>query len=145
MALIHWRPWLDPFEDLEKDLWEDWRKFWPRTKELGGYMPKVDVYEKDNLVMVEAELPGIDPDKVDITVHDDVLTLKGETEKKTEVEEKGYYRKEVHCGSFYRQVSLPAHVRGESAEASYEKGVLKVTLPKVSEERGKKIEVKVKK
>ncbi len=145
MPLIHWKPWLEPFEDLEKDLLDEFRGIMSSRKSA-GFMPRVDVYEKDNNVVVEAELPGIDPEKVEVSVADNVLVLKGDSEHKTEVDEKGFYRKEVRRGSFYRQVSLPARVEGEKAEADYDKGVLKVTIPKLSEAKtNKKIEIRIKK
>lgn len=145
MSLIHWRPFLEPFEEFEKDLVEGFRNFPARAGVFGARVPAIDVYEEGDTVVVEAEVPGVDPEKVEVSVENNVLTLKGESEKKTEVDEKGYYRKEVRRGSFYRQVSLPARVQGDKAEANYEKGVLKVTIPKAEAEKGRKIEVKVKK
>ncbi len=150
MALIPWRPWLwRPWENLEE--WfaafgepRRWRgEKWPEIKAAEFILP-VDVYEKDNKVVVETPLVGIKPEKVDVSVEDNTLILKGKSEKKSEVEEKNYYRKEVRYGSFYRAVSLPTKVIGDKAEASYEDGFLKVVIPKASVAKEKKIKIKVK-
>ncbi len=140
MALIPWRPLLwRPWEDLDK--WFEER--WPEIKSA-EFVPPVDIYEKDNNVIVETPITGVDPDKVDISVEDNTLILKGKSEKKSEVEEKNYYRKEVCYGSFYRAVSLPAKVVGDKAEAEYEDGLLRVTIPKVAEAKEKKVKIQVK-
>ena len=89
-------------------------------------------------------MTGIDPEKVDINVKNDILTIKGESEKKSEVEDKDYYRQEIRRGSFYRSVQLPAQVVGEKASAEYKNGILKITLPKAPESKTKSIKVEVK-
>jgi len=139
MPLVKWSPFMEPFGDLDK-VFEDLKK-----GSVAGFAPAIDMYEKGNNVIVEAELPGIDPEKVDISVEDDVLTIKGKTEKKSEVEEKNYYRKEMQAGSFYRSVLLPAHVQGDKAEANFEEGVLKITIPKEKAKEAKKVKVTAKK
>lgn len=125
MSIIRWNPfWMDDaFEDFFKG----------RTAPIA-----VDVYEKDNKVFVEAPLPGIDPKKVKVDVEGGVLTIRGEEEKKSEVEEKNFYRKEVSSGSFYRAVRLPVPVKEDAAEAKFKDGVLTVSIPKTKEEKSKK-------
>ncbi len=139
MALIKWTPFpfVDSFEEMDK-LME-----WPNTG--NSFTPAIDVYEDKDDVVVEAPLAGIDPEKVSIAIDNGVLTIKGESEKKSEVEEKNYYRKEVRTGSFYRAVSLPAKVDGDKAEATYEKGILKIRVPKAAEVTPKTIKVNVSK
>jgi len=140
MALIPWRPWLwGPWENMDK--WFEER--WPEIK-TAEFVPPIDVYEKGNNVIVETPIAGVEPEKVDVSVEDNTLILKGKSEKKSEVEEKNYYRKEVRYGSFYRAVSLPAKVIGAKAEASYEDGLLRVTIPKAPEVKEKKVKIKVK-
>lgn len=106
-----------------------------------SFMPAVDMYEEDNNVVVEAQLAGVEPKDVDLSIDNDVLTLKGKSEKTNEVDEKNYYRKEIVKGSFYRNVPLPASVKGEEAKAVAEDGVLKVIIPKTEEKRSSKIEI----
>lgn len=103
--------------------------------------PAVDVYEKDNQVVVEAPLPGMDANKLQVSVENDVLSIEGSMEKKTEVDEKNYYRKEVRTGSFHRAVALPTSVDGDKAQADYKNGVLVVTIPKAAQAVKKTIKV----
>jgi HSP20 family protein len=124
------------FQDFN-DMFEDFAGPMSKT----GFSPAVDVYEKDNKVVAETPLPGIDPDKLKISIENDVLSIEGSTEKSTEVDEKNYYRKEIRSGSFHRAVALPAAVNGEKANAEYKDGVLKITIPK--EERAKPRQIKI--
>lgn len=138
MALIKWTPFpfVDPFDEMEKNF-----DTWPNFAQ--NFTPAIDVYQDKDNVIVEAPLAGIDPEKVDIAIENDVLTIKGENEKKSEVEDKNYYRKEVRWGNFYRAVQLPTRVSGDKAEASYDKGILKITIPKAEEAKPKNIKVKI--
>ena len=128
---------LDPFDHMDK-VFDDM---------VGGhgavrsFVPPVDVYQDKEHVIVEAPLAGVDPKNVSITVENDVLTLEGTHEKKSEVDDQHYYRKEIRQGSFHRAVALPAAVTGSKARATFEKGVLKVVIPK--EERAKPAQVKI--
>lgn len=144
MAIIRWSPLRDLMrmrEAMDEMFDEDWSRF-PEVRE---FAPAVDVYQTKDKVVVETALPGVDPDKVDISVEDDTLVIKGKTQSKEEKKEKDYYRKEVRYGSFYRAVALPASVKSDKAQASYEDGILKVTLPKMARPKAKRIAVKVKK
>jgi HSP20 family protein len=142
--LIKWTPFLPDFSGFE-DMDKMFSEVFPSVSKQTGYMPAVDVYEDKNNVIVETQLAGVDPEKVDIAIENDVLTIKGESEKKSEVEDKNYYRKEIRRGSFYRSVPLPAHVVGEKASAVAEDGVLKISVPKAPEAKAKVIKIKTKK
>lgn len=109
----------------------------------GDFVPAVDIFQdKDNLV-VEMAAPRIDPDKLEISVEYDVLTISGRTASKQEVKREDYYRKEVREGGFSRSLILPMPVRGDKAEATYENGTLRVVLPKREEVKPKRIAIKV--
>ncbi|MFA5048870.1 MAG: Hsp20/alpha crystallin family protein [Patescibacteria group bacterium] len=138
MALIKWTPFpfVENFDEMDKFFDQ-----WPTMPKV--FTPAIDVYQDENNVIVESPLAGIDPEKVDISIENDVLTIKGDSEKKTEVEEKHYYRKEVRSGSFYRAVQLPARVSGDQAEATYDKGILKIRIPKVDEVKPKTIKIQI--
>ena len=110
-----------------------------------GFTPAVDIYEDKNNIIIETQLGGIDPEKVDISIENNVLLIKGESEKKSEVEDKNYYRKEIRRGSFYRSVALPIEVDGDKASAINEDGILKITIPKASETKPKIIKIENKK
>lgn len=124
------------------DPFEDWDRVWGNLP--ASFAPAMDIYEDENNVFVESSLPGIDPKDVEISVENDILTIEGRTEKKSEVDEKNYYRKEVRAGSFHRSVALPKAVKGEDAKAEYENGMLKITIPKEERAKPKTIKVEVK-
>lgn len=104
----------------------------------------VDVSENAEAVFVRAELPGIEPKDIDISVTGDYLTIKAERKEESEKKTRTWHRIERRYGAFSRTVELPCAVRPEKIEAVMEKGVLNVTLPKAEESRTRKIEVKVK-
>ncbi len=110
-----------------------------------GVIPPIDMYQTKDAVIVETPLAGVDPEKVDVSVQDGVLTIKGSMERKTEVDEKDYYRREVRSGSVFRRVSLPATVQEGNAEATFENGLLRVTIPKAALPEPKPVKIHVKK
>jgi HSP20 family protein len=103
------------------------------------WSPRVDVSETEKAFVVKADLPGVDPKDVDISIHDRVLTVKGE--KKTEKEEKkeNFHRLERYSGSFYRQIPMPAGVDENHVSATTAKGVVVITIPKKPEAQPKKV------
>lgn len=111
---------------------------------LGSFVPALDVYQTKEALVVETPLAGIDPEKTNISIENDVLTIEGSTEHKTEVDEKNYYRKEVRSGVFHRSVALPASVDGQKAKTVYEKGILKIEIPKEERAKPKTVKVEVK-
>lgn len=143
MSLIKWSPFLSDnyFDDMDKMISE----FMPISRGNKGFMPAVDMYEDNDNVVVETQLAGIDLEKINISIENDVLCIKGEGEKKTEVEEKNYYRKEIRRGNFYRSIPLPTRVDGDKASAVAEEGILKIYIPKASEAKPKSIKIKTKK
>ena len=106
--------------------------------------PAIDVYEKDNNIIVEAEVPGMDPKDIDIEIENNTLRISGKTEKKEEVKEKNYYRKEIRKGAFERVITLPAEVKEDKIEATMKDGILRIVLPKKKSSASKKIEIKKK-
>lgn len=143
MSLIKWSPFLSDnyFDDMDKMISE----FMSISRGNKGFIPAVDMYEDNDNVVVETQLAGIDLEKIDISIENDVLCIKGEGEKKTEVEEKNYYRKEIRRGNFYRSIPLPTRVDGDKASAVAEDGILKIYIPKASEAKPKSIKIKTKK
>ena len=102
----------------------------------------LDVAEKDDAYIVKASLPGVNPEDVDITLTDNVLTIRGETKGDQDIKEENYHLRERHFGSFTRSVTLPNAVNPEKIEAVNENGVLTLTLPKAESVKPRKIEVK---
>lgn len=142
MSLIKWTPFFPEYDDMDKMMSE----MLPAVRgEQYGFTPALDMYEDKDNVIVETQLGGINPDKVNISIENNVLTIKGESEKKSEIDEKNYYRKEIRRGAFFRTVSLPTKVDGDKASAVNEDGILKITVPKVPEVKPKTIKIESKK
>jgi HSP20 family protein len=156
MTLIRWNPvrdvtaWhpvnnvLDEFSQIHRALdsvFDNWRG--GSSGEM-SFMPAVDIIERENIFDIRIELPGVKKEDVKITVNNGVLTVKGE--KKVEQEKKGenYHRVERSYGSFQRSFNLPTTVSSDKIEASYDNGVLNVSVPKIEEAKPKEIEVRVK-
>jgi HSP20 family protein len=108
--------------------------------ERGGDLA-TDVYQDKDNVVVKMHIPGIDKEKLDITVDEDRLTVSGSRETKEEIKDKEFFRKEIRHGSFMRTVTLPCAVEKDKAVADYENGVLTVTLPKKKSAEPSKIKV----
>lgn len=141
MSLIKWTPFFPEFDDMDKMM----ESMLPAVRgNQFGFTPAVDMYEDKDNIIVETQLGGIDPDKVDISIENNVLTIKGESEKKSEIDDKNYYRKEIRRGSFYRSIPLPTKVDGEAALAVNADGVLKITVPKAVEIKPKTIKIQSK-
>jgi HSP20 family protein len=111
---------------------------------MGDFAPALDVYQDKDNVIAELAIPGIDPNKVEIVIENDVLSVSGNVEARNEVKREDYYRKEVRTGSFSRAVVLPMAVKGDEAQAHYDKGVLTITMPKEEAVKPKRIAVQVK-
>lgn len=103
--------------------------------------PAVNIWEKDQKAVVTAELPGIDPEKLDISVSGDTLTIAGVAEAVKFSEGQTYVRQERGLGSFKRNIQVPFQVDAQNVEARYEKGILTIGLPRVKEELPKKIKI----
>ncbi len=141
MKVVKWTPLSNRMMPHFDDMFEDFAG----PMMAHSMAPAIDVYEEDNNVVAEAPLPGIDPEQLNISIENDVLSIEGSSEKKTEVDDKNYYRKEVRYGSFHRAIALPCSVDGDKAEAEYDDGVLKIVIPKAAAAKKKSIKVKNKK
>jgi len=107
------------------------------------FAPAVDVYEDEHKVTLKIEVPGIDEKDIDVRVENHTLTVHGERKIEKEEKEENYRRVERHHGTFTRTFTLPQTVDTENVSASYEKGVLKIALPKKAEAKPKQIKVTV--
>lgn len=109
-----------------------------------GFAPNIDVYETDKEIKMDVELPGMDEKNIDISLHNGILTISGKREDEETQKEKSYYRHERTFGSFRRSIQLPDEVDEDRIDASYSKGILKITLPKSEQSvtSRRKIEIK---
>lgn len=140
-SLIKWSPFFEPFEQMD----EFFKDLPAVSASKHGLIPPIDMYETKDAVVIETPLAGADPKKVSVEVENGVLTIKGSCDRKTEVEDKNYYRKEIRSGQIFRQISLPSRVEEDQADAEYKDGMLKVTVPKSPEAKPKSVKINVKK
>jgi HSP20 family protein len=106
-----------------------------------GFPLALDMIEEEGQYIVKASMPGVEPDQVEITLTDNVLTIKGETKSESENDRSNYHVRERHYGSFVRHLTLPAAVDAEHVEATHENGVLTLRLPKTEAAKPKKIAI----
>jgi len=148
MNLIRWQPFSDmvPLRQAMDRLFED--SFVRPSRFTGlfgeGAETPIDIYQTDEDVVVKASVPGIKPEEVDVTITGDTLTLKGETKTEEEVKKENYFRKERSYGAFSRSILLPSSLQTDKAEATFENGVLTLTIPKAEESKPKQIKIKPK-
>ena len=139
----------DPFRDL-RSLQEEvnrlfstnlTRAFGDEGIGRGAWAPSVDIYENKDQIVLEAELPGMKQEDFDLSIENNVITLRGERKFEKTDEGDNYHRVERSYGSFTRSFTLPQTVSAEGATAEYNNGVLRVTLPKREETKARRIQV----
>lgn len=108
----------------------------------GEWSPSVDIFENKDKIVLEAELAGMKPEEVDISIENNIISLRGERKFEKNEETENYHRVERAYGSFVRSFTLPRTVVSDEAEASFDNGVLSITLPKREEAKARKIEIK---
>jgi HSP20 family protein len=108
----------------------------------GAWSPSVDIFENKNEIVLEAELPGMNPEDVNISIENNVLTLHGERRFEKKDESDNFHRVERSYGSFTRSFTLPPTVSSENANAEFQNGVLRLTLAKREEAKPRRIEIK---
>jgi HSP20 family protein len=142
---------LSPFDEL--DQWFDeflprgwmqpfFRRGWPDFETaFGAKMPKVDVIDRDAELVIRAELPGIAKDDIDVSLSDNVLTLRAHTRREKEEERAHYHRREISRGEIQRTLRLPANVEGDKTTATFKDGVLELVAPKTAASKRQTIKV----
>jgi HSP20 family protein len=144
--LVRWEPFREvmSLRQAMDRLFEDSFVRLPRLTLNGVGEVPVDMYQEKDSLVVKAALPGVKPEEVDITIDDNVLTISGEHKEEQETKEDEYIRRERYYGAFSRSVAMPIKVKGDKAEATFEEGVLTLTLPKADEVKPRQIKVKPK-
>jgi HSP20 family protein len=135
--------------DLREGINRMFNEFYPTTGAgeaeafpAWGWHPAVDIYDEEDKVVIQAELPGIDKKDISVDVKGRMLTLKGERKSEKEVKEENYYRRERSFGKFERAFTLPGDVDPNKVKADFKEGVLKIEIPKSEEQKPKCIEVR---
>ncbi len=128
------RGWLRPFH------WErpSWAELAPPFE---GKMPRVDIVDRDEDILVKAELPGVDKKDLDVSVTENTVTIKGTTSHEKKEEKGDYYRSEISRGAYSRTLTLPSDVEGDKAKASFKDGVLELILPKMKKAKRRTVKV----
>ena len=149
MALTNYEPWslLDRFQQQLNQLGYADKSLTGNDNDYSNvvtshWRPAVDIKEEANQYLITADLPGVDPKDIEITMEDGVLTIKGERQSEAKEEKEGYKRVERVSGTFYRRFSLPDTADAERIEAKGKDGVLEVVIPKHEKVQARKIEVK---
>jgi HSP20 family protein len=147
MELVPWRPFgeISSFRGEMDKLWDRFFGQRPLEGTFGEeWIPSVDISETEDNFLIKAELPGLETKDVKVSISGDLLTIKGEKKEEKEEKDEHHHFKERYSGSFARSFRIPVNVKSDKVEAAFDKGVLKVTLPKAEEARKKEIEIKVK-
>jgi HSP20 family protein len=145
MTLMRW----DPFRDLSvlrdrmNRLLDESGLRSASGEGTSGWWPPVDIFEKEDSIVLEAEIPGVLKEDIDINIENNNLTLRGEKRHEVETREQDYYRIERQAGSFVRTFNLPATIQRDRIVASLKDGILRVILPKAEEAKPKKVDIKV--
>ncbi len=148
MPITRWEPFRDlvTTQDRFNQLFnETFARAFGNEREVSprAWVPAVDIYETDESLVMQAELPGIQPDDVEIRVEDNTLYVKGERKFENEVKEESLHRVERTYGTFSRTFALPSSVDASNVKAEYKNGVLTLTMPKREEAKPKTIKINV--
>ena len=148
MSLIKWQPrsdfFIDPFFDrLDRQVSELFGE-WPFESKSQSWHPAMDLVEENDRLVLRLELPGVDPKAVEINLQGNLLTIHGERKEESEQKDGTVLKRERRIGSFQRSLQLPYSVRSDEVKASYDKGVMTISLPKVEAQVGRQIPVEVK-
>jgi HSP20 family protein len=144
VSVLRW----DPFQDL-LSLQDEMNRVFDRafgqapTRERGvrTWAPMLDIAERKDAYLVTVELPGVNPDDIDVTLENNLLTIQGERHQTQESSDQQFHRVERSYGSFRRTVSLPSTVEADAIEATFENGLLQLLVPKAEEAMPKKIAI----
>ncbi len=148
MPLTPWKSmWETKFPSLREEMDRVFEEFFgeagfPTLREA-DWLPAVDLVETEGNIVVIMDIPAIDPREMKITILEDKLTVEGERKREERFREEDYYRSERVHGSFLRSIQLPAGVIGERASATYDGGVLTITVPKSQRPEAREIKVSV--
>ena len=143
-TITRWDPWNDMLslrEAMSQLMAESYVR--PDAARGQGFVPALDVSETQDAFLVEAAVPGLKPEDLEITVENSVRTIKGETRQENTAKERDFHRIERRFGSFQRTIGLPKSVQADAIKANLEHGVLKLEIPKAEEIKPRKISVNV--
>ena len=147
-SLIPWNP-LNELTSWHRDIDDLFGRFFSDDRDeadllpAANWLPAMESFEKDGRYIVRADLPGVDPKEVEVSVTDDSLTVKGERKKSGEVKEKDYYYRETSYGRFERRLVLPKGIDRNAITARFENGVLEISMPPPESATAKKVPIEI--
>jgi HSP20 family protein len=147
MAIVRWQPY-GAVASLQNSINKLFNDAFTRANvdedfALSAWKPVVDIFDRDDAIVIHAELPGVKKEDVAIEVKDNVLTLRGERAESKEIKEDKYYRKERTFGSFHRAFSLPAAINPDTIKATFKDGILEIEIPKPEEQKPKQVKISI--
>jgi HSP20 family protein len=145
MTLQRW----DPFNELRRmqetmnHLWRGFGSGTTEGQEMETWAVPLDVVQQGDNFVIRASMPGVNPDNIDVSIEDNVLTIRGQSAHESEHNEGNYLMRERRSGSFHRSLRLPDTVDMDQAQPHYEHGVLTITIPKAESKKAKQLKVSV--
>jgi HSP20 family protein len=143
MVLRRW----DPFQELRQmqenmdRLWHSFGTGGGETGNVENWAIPLDVVQQGDNFIVKASVPGVNPEDIDVSIENDVLTIRGQTKEEREHQEGNYLMRERRAGSFYRALRLPDTVDSEKAQPHYEHGVLSITFPRLESKQARRLQI----
>ena len=143
-SLITWNPYQES-TNWHHDMDDLFRRFFPaendETESTNTWLPAMEAFEKNGEYVIRADVPGMNPTEIEVSVLNDALTLRGERKREKEAKEKEYHYSETSYGRFERTLALPKGVDPEKIKARFENGVLEVSMPLPQPPTGKKVPI----
>jgi HSP20 family protein len=136
-----WNPWAE-LDRVQRELENAFGRVAGNARSAWGEFPAVNIWSGTDTALLTAELPGIDPAKIEVTVENDTVTIRGERVADPASKDQTYLRQERGTGAFVRSFAMPFRVDAAKVSAHYQKGILQVTVPRAEEDKPKQIKVK---
>jgi HSP20 family protein len=144
--MLSWRPWSGLWNRDFEEFFEDFLEpSWTETLGFRRWTPRVESYHKNGSYVIKADLPGVDPKDIHVTVEGDHLIIQGERKMDRETKRRDFRRREVFYGAFQRSVPVPRGLKAEAMKAKYHDGVLEITAPVEKGHLPKEVKVEVEK
>jgi len=141
MLMRYWQPFTE-IETIRQQLDKAFdQRAATRDNSETAWMPALELVDAGDNFVLKAQLPGIDPNDIDVQVTREAISISGERRYENTEEKPGYVRSEFRYGKFHRVLPLPAHIQNDSVQAEYKDGILTLTLPKVTEARNKVVKI----
>ncbi len=147
-SLVTWNPYQE-LSNWHRDIDDLFRRFFPGDNEethqlsVSGWLPAIEAFEKDGQYIIRADVPGVEPNEVEVSVLNDTLTIKGNRTRSNEVKEKDYHYTEKAYGSFERRLALPAGIDADKIAAKFVNGVLEVSMPLPQSATARKVPIEM--